>query len=417
MKKTVSLFLVLFGLSATQAQSIPAEVHDLIQNQNSIQTAASDESFLIDGVVWSRPYGEKLYHLTPSVPNVLEYESKIRAEAELSDAGPNAAKFHFAELQINPEIRFKLKDFYIVVPEYVNQKVIVYLPLYQLNILSIQGVTIIDLPEYGKEQMPVNNSAEKNEKAVIWSEGFEINTIPGNYWNTAIASGATNCGWKDKSCYSRAGQWSAFCSGTCSDCEGYQNNMSAEFFNSSPIFTSGYSGLAFYYWIYLDLYNIGSNDEFRRYEKLGAGNWTLKATYTSTSSIDGAGWKELSIAYSGIFFPNWSTSFYFYSNSIGTSVGVYLDDLRLIGNSSSNLNQVNVANTLSVYPNPSNGQFEIQHESIDEFELLSSDGKLVLAGKVDQGKKTIKSNLDAGVYFVRGKLSTGEILTQKLIIH
>jgi hypothetical protein len=96
MKKTVSLFIVLFGLSATQAQSIPAEVYDLIQNQNSIQTAASDESFLIDGVVWSRPYGEKLYHLTPSVPNVLEYESKIRAEAELSDAGPNAAKFHFA---------------------------------------------------------------------------------------------------------------------------------------------------------------------------------------------------------------------------------------------------------------------------------------------------------------------------------
>jgi hypothetical protein len=70
-----------------------------------------------------------------------------------------------------------------------------------------------------------------------------------------------------------------------------------------------------------------------------------------------------------------------------------------------------------VYPNPSNGQFEIQHELLDEFELLSSDGKLIVAEKAVQGHKSFKGNLDQGVYFVRGKLSNGDILTQKVVIH
>lgn len=417
MKKTVSLFFVFFALSATQAQSIPAEVHDLIQNQNSIQTEASDESFLIDGVVWSRPYGEKMYHLTPSVPNVLEYESKIRAEAVLSDAGPNAAKFHFAELLLNPEIRSKLKDFYIIVPEYVYQKVIVYLPLYQLNLLARQGSSMLFLPEYGTVKTIIDGTSEKNEKAIIWSDGFEENTIPGSYWNSSIASGATNCGWADISCFKRTGTWSAFCAGTCTNCQGYSDNMNSSFSNKYYISTSNFYGMNFNYWLNLDLYDIGSNDEFRRYEDLGTSSWTLKATYTSASSYDEAGWTGFSVSYSGQSFSNWASLFNFYSNSIGTSAGVYLDDLSLTGFSNSNLNQDFSIPNLHIYPNPSNGQFEIQHESLDEFELLSSDGKLVLAGKVNQGQKTIKSNLDQGVYFVRGKLSNGDILTQKVVIH
>lgn len=417
MKKPLFLFILLSSSVVATAQGVPAEVQELFLNQNSPQQLATDESFLIDDVVWSRPFGEKLYHLTPSVPNVSEYETQIHAEADVDGLETNGAKFYFAELTLNAALRIRLRDFYINVPDYIGQKVIVYLPLYQLNKLSQEGAHLSFLQEYGTAHPSAAINSDKDQKALIWSDGFEVNTIPGSNWNVEIGSGATNCGWADRSCYKRSGSWSAFCSGTCSSCEGYQNNMSAEFYTKNPIFTNGYYGMVFYYWIYLDLYNIGSNDEFRRYEKLGAGNWTLKATYISSNSIDGAGWKELSSAYSGIYFPNWSTSFYFYSNSIGISAGVYLDDLRLTGNSNSNLEQVNTANALMVYPNPSNGQFEIQHELLDEFELLSSDGKLIFAEKADQGHKSFNGNLDQGVYFVRGKLSNGDILTQKVVIH
>jgi len=417
MKKSLFLFVLFLVVGIGNSQSVPSEVQQLFSNQNSTQQSATDESFLIDDVVWSRPFGEKLYHLTPQVPNVSEYESQIRAEAEKDALGKNGAKFYFAEIVLNAALRIRLREFYINVPDYINQKVVVYLPLYQLNQLSVEGNTLSFLQEYGTTEPSTALNSDKDQKAIIWSDGFETNTIPGGVWEVAIGSGATNCGWADRSCYKRSGSWSAFCSGTCSSCQGYQNNMSAEFYTKNAIFTNGYNGMVFYYWIYLDLYNIGSNDEFRRYEKLGAGNWTLKATYISSNSIDGAGWKELSSAYSGIYFPNWSTSFYFYSNSIGTSAGVYLDDLRLTGNFNSNLNPIDVKNTLLVYPNPSNGQFEIHHELLEEFELLSSDGKLISTEKADQGIITYKGNLDLGVYFVRGKLSNGEIVTQKVMIN
>jgi hypothetical protein len=416
MKKPLFLFILLSSSVVATAQGIPAEVQELFLNQNSPQQLATDESFLIDDVVWSRPFGEKLYHLTPSVPNVSEYETQIHAEANVDGLETNGAKFHFAELTLNAALRIRLRDFYINVPDYIGQKAIVYLPLYQLNKLSQEGAQLSFLQEYGTAQPSAAINSDKDQKALIWSDGFEATAIPGSNWNVGIGSGATNCGWKDMNCAAYSGSWGAFCSGTCSTCQGHENNMNASFSNKNYISTSGFYGITFYYLINLNLYNIGSNDEFRRYEDLGTGSWTLKATYNSSSSIDGDGWYELSASYSGTF-SNWATLFNFYSNSVGTSDGVYLDDLRLTGNSNSNLEQVNTANALMVYPNPSNGQFEIQHELLDEFELLSSDGKLIVAEKADQGHKTVKGNLDQGVYFVRGKLSNGDILTQKVVIH
>jgi hypothetical protein len=416
MKKPLFLFILLSSSVVATAQSIPAEVQELFLNQNSPQQLATDESFLIDDVVWSRPFGEKLYHLTPSVPNVSEYETQIHAEADVDGLETNGAKFHFAELTLNAALRIRLRDFYINVPDYIGQKVIVYLPLYQLNKLSQEGAHLSFLQEYGTAQPSAAINSDKDQKALIWSDGFEATAIPGSNWNVGIGSGATNCGWKDRACAAYSGSFGAFCSGTCSTCQGYENNMNASFSNKNYISTSGFYGITFYYLINLNLYSIGSNDEFRRYEDLGTGSWTLKATYNSSSSIDGDGWYELSASYSGTF-SNWATLFNFYSNSVGTSDGVYLDDLRLTGNSNSNLEQVNTANALMVYPNPSNGQFEIQHELLDEFELLSSDGKLIVAEKAVQGHKSFKGNLDQGVYFVRGKLSNGDILTQKVVIH
>jgi hypothetical protein len=416
MKKPLFLFILLSSSVVATAQSIPAEVQELFLNQNSPQQLATDESFLIDDVVWSRPFGEKLYHLTPSVPNVSEYETQIHAEADVDGLETNGAKFYFAELTLNAALRIRLRDFYINVPDYIGQKVIVYLPLYQLNKLSQEGAHLSFLQEYGTAQPSATINSDKDQKALIWSDGFEATAIPGSNWNVGIGSGATNCGWKDINCAAYSGSWGAFCSGTCSTCQGHENNMNAGFSNKNYISTSGFYGITFYYLINLNLYSIGSNDEFKRYEDLGTGSWTLKATYNSSSSIDGDGWYELSASYSGTF-SNWATLFNFYSNSVGTSDGVYLDDLRLTGNSNSNLEQVNTANALMVYPNPSNGQFEIQHELLDEFELLSSDGKLIVAEKAVQGHKSFKGNLDQGVYFVRGKLSNGDILTQKVVIH
>jgi hypothetical protein len=419
MKNYLTHVWAILIFSFSQAQNHSVEIQQFFENQNSPFTSALDESYLIDSIIWTRPYGEKFYHLSPAVPNVLVYESQIHNEAEMSAFGLEGAKFQFAEVEVNDDVRLRLRDFHINVPDYAGYKVIVYLPNYQLNQLVAEGVSLLFLNNYGTNE-PINFSPSQSyEKATIWSEGFEtaLGYIPGTRWEVAIDAGVTNCGWSGRSCLKKSGNWSAYCAGSCSLCDGYSNNMSAQFFNKSNVNTSGYVQMGFNYWINLDLYNIGSNDEFKRYEKLGNSSWTLKASYNSSSSIDGSGWRELSTVYSGISFPSWASSFYFYSNSIGTSEGVYLDDLRLTGTLPMDVENENLEFDLQIFPNPSDGQISIFHEYLEGVTLSTVEGKEVGSIQANQGQVNADFQLSPGIYFAHCRLSNHQIVTRKMVIH
>ena len=60
---------------------------------------------------------------------------------------------------------------------------------------------------------------------------------------------------------------------------------------------------------------------------------------------------------------------------------------------------------INVFPNPSNGVFEIElpSQKIQEVEIFSSDGRMVWSEKfkTKQNSQTIKFNARAGIYFMR----------------
>jgi hypothetical protein len=60
---------------------------------------------------------------------------------------------------------------------------------------------------------------------------------------------------------------------------------------------------------------------------------------------------------------------------------------------------------INVFPNPSNGVFEIElpSQKIQEVEIFSSDGRLVWSENFStkRNSQTIKFNARAGIYFMR----------------
>ncbi len=80
------------------------------------------------------------------------------------------------------------------------------------------------------------------------------------------------------------------------------------------------------------------------------------------------------------------------------------------------------ANSLSVYPNPSNGQFDIlldESTAIDEVQIINALGEVVEVSKVSVARSVHIdiSDQSAGVYFVVG-VDLGEVVSRStLIIH
>ena len=72
--------------------------------------------------------------------------------------------------------------------------------------------------------------------------------------------------------------------------------------------------------------------------------------------------------------------------------------------------------SLSIYPNPTNGKLNIEADGIDEVEVINIVGQSVLAVKVDADSCEIDmTGLNAGVYFVNVK-TENEIKTKKIIL-
>ena len=70
---------------------------------------------------------------------------------------------------------------------------------------------------------------------------------------------------------------------------------------------------------------------------------------------------------------------------------------------------------LLIFPNPSNGQFNIQLEGDYTFEVLDSRGRLVINDNANENHTIDLSEYEAGVYYIRINRD-GEIAVRKLML-
>jgi hypothetical protein len=142
--------------------------------------------------------------------------------------------------------------------------------------------------------------------------------------------------------------------------------------------------------------------------------WTTfgdnKNPFNILKSTDGFTWNPI-----GILHPTHNNAHYLFTDHKPAPVNYY--QLSQIDNSNtlqySDIRMVNFnSNTLSVFPNPNNGDFTIQSNHVVQFQISDFTGKVILEG--DNTNPLIKSNLLKGIYFI--KISDGDKTTFNKII-
>lgn len=399
---------------------------EFLQNQNQPFLNANSEAFVLDNSIWYRPFGETRYCLTPKINNIQNYENRINSENSAIN-NTNKSNFQFVDIEIINSTIELLKQVNIEIPKYVKSSVICYLPEIDIEFLIENGIKINELKDYGSQMNSFSKEGNSNNmsKALIWNEGFESNSVPGSVYNAN--NGSVNCGWSDVSCYSHGGSWSTWCAGNgaaCNNCgSNYVNDMETYFATTNYISVSGYEDIFFNYWIDLDLNNSGTNDELRRYEDLGSGTWSLAFTATSANQWDGQLWQNGSISYTGQSFNQYAFSFGFVSNFTGTSYGVYLDDLQLTGTSTADIDESELNNSVKIYPNPSNGVFELEFDSSIgsniQVSVSNMSGQIVYSNQIESINTNNKSidlrDLTSGIYSIN-IISDNHSVNKKLVI-
>lgn len=97
--------------------------------------------------------------------------------------------------------------------------------------------------------------------------------------------------------------------------------------------------------------------------------------------------------------------------------GVYLDDILLTGDQSTAINELNLANAISIYPNPTNGIFSIEADKIKSIEITSITGEVIEHLVVNKNITTIDlTSFSSGIYFAKIVTDKGSAI-KKIILH
>jgi hypothetical protein len=142
--------------------------------------------------------------------------------------------------------------------------------------------------------------------------------------------------------------------------------------------------------------------------------WTSYSENTNPFNIlksnDGVNWIMI-----GTLHPNDNNVQYLFTDHKPASINYYqlsqLDQNNVLQYSDIRVVNFN-DNTLTVFPNPNNGDFTIQSKRIVQFQICDYTGKVVLVG--DNSTPLIKTNLIKGIYFI--KISEGDKTTVNKII-
>tara|TARA_R110000782_G_scaffold5853_3_gene20254 strand:- start:47837 stop:49099 length:1263 start_codon:yes stop_codon:yes gene_type:complete len=414
----ISVLVLFFSVNLHSQTVSQVELKQFYEKQQTPFLENSAEIFVINDIGWLRPYGENEFALTPIITDYPQYYSRITS-LDNSALEIYKSAFSYVKVGINSFSKSLLQEIGIDVPTYVQNELIVYLPQIDIDRLLQEGINCIYLPNYGKQE-PTKLNVSQN-KVNLYYESFEANTVPGS--NFVISNtGAANCGWKDVNCVTKSGNWSLYCAGngaacnpTCSNTN-HVNNMNSAFANYPPINTSGYVNLIFSFWMNFDLENsTGVTDYCNVSFDFGSG-FQMAGTYNSQSSGNGTGnYVQKGFTISG--FPNSITySFRMVSDGSFTNMGVYLDDILLTGDINTTINENDLTNAISIYPNPTNGIFSIEADNMESIEITSITGEIVKELVINNNITTIDlTSFSSGIYFAKIVTNKGSVI-KKIVL-
>jgi hypothetical protein len=171
------------------------------------------------------------------------------------------------------------------------------------------------------------------------------------------------------------------------------------------------------------LYNSGNyyNVFIAQYNDFGSPIWAKSAGSTGIdfgqSAIDQLGNVYLGGTYKYASTINFDTTTLVNEDSLGNYEAVFIAKL---GNFANGITQINNPNELSVYPNPNDGKFIVQHSSIllKSYVIYNMVGVNVLSHK---SNLTNQFNIDLstqpkGIYFIEITDINNNYLNKKIII-
>jgi Zn-dependent metalloprotease len=271
----------------------------------------------------------------------------------------------------------------------------------------------------------------------LFSEGFEINTVPGGPW-TAYDNNSTSGRdyWGDKSSSGGArvhgGSWSAWCAdnGRTST---YDNNMNA-YMQHGGVNISGYTGVQVSFWTWYSTYNSNDYVSFQYYNGSSWVEFTGGRMYGSSG-----GWVQKTYTVPPAAGTNFRFRWIFYSNSSSVAEGAYVDDILVTGTSGAMIakdGEPVIVGTpakfalLGNYPNPFNPsthiRFELPSEERVVLKVYNSMGQEVrtlidetrgagVHSVVWDGRNQAGQQVSTGVYVYRLQAGTN-VATRKMLM-
>jgi len=158
----------------------------------------------------------------------------------------------------------------------------------------------------------------------IFSENFEVNTVPGSVWSATDANSLSGLDyWGDQSSGARVhgGSWSAYCADN-SNVSGqrYDNNMNSDMTLINAIDLTGYTNVQLSFWTWITTHN---SSDYLSFQSWNGSSWSEVQRWSGSS-----GWTNRVYTVSG---TSLRFRFVFYSNGSTTREGAYLDDITVVG--------------------------------------------------------------------------------------
>ncbi len=211
-----------------------------------------------------------------------------------------------------------------------------------------------------------------NPPVTIFSEGFEVNTVPGGPWTAADQNGTSGSDyWGDQSSGARihSGSWSAYCADN-SNVAGqvYDHNMNS-YMQHSGVNISGYTGVQISFWIW---YRTSNASDYCSFQYYNGSSWVEFTGGRFSGSGSGSQvWSQKTFTVPGVAGTNFRFRWIFFSNNSLRTEGAYIDDIAVVGTASAPGGQTPVSVAESVptdfaldqnYPNPFNPLTTIRYQ-------------------------------------------------------
>ena len=322
------------------------QINAFFEKQKSPLVKTNQELFLIDNLIWQRSLGKKEFFLSPSVINRQKYKERI-TQFDGKSLGVKKSSFEFVNVNISEKSIMLLYEMNIVVPNYIKNEILVYLPIIDIEILQSENIQLSIIDNYinTKDIIEPKNTT-KGTTSVIWSEDFE-GSFPGSSYSVGDSdSGSGEDYWDDVSCESHGGSWSIWCADTGDqpDCVNYDDDMEAYVYKTTGVDVSGYSNVEFDF--YRKYETEATWDYLKRYYSPDGSSWTLSYSWDGNSN----GWGHQTVTLNN--FSTYYWKFIFDSDiSNNNYQGAYLDDMQITGDASGgdpNLTEDGGSSTLSV---------------------------------------------------------------------